>query len=100
MEEKNVKKSLFVRLFEVVIRFILHFRIPILVLIILGTLFFTYALFSLQIDANIFGFSSIAPPASMQTSSAFLQLPLQRHMLRHHQPLQRENLSIMKSLTM
>ena len=63
MEGKNVKKSLFVRLFEVVIRFILHFRIPILVLIILGTLFFAYALFSLQIDANIFGFSSIAPPA-------------------------------------
>ena len=78
MEGKNVKKSLFVRLFEVVIRFILHFRIPILVLIILGTLFFAYALFSLQIDA----------------------LPLQHHMLKHRHPLQRENLSTTKSLMM
>ena len=68
MEEKNVKKSLFVRLFEVVIRFILHFRIPILVLIILGTLFFTYALFSLQIDADVFSFAAIAPDAPYVTT--------------------------------
>ena len=68
MEGKNVKKSLFVRLFEVVIRFILHFRIPILVLIILGTLFFTYALFSLQIDADVFSFAAIAPDAPYVTT--------------------------------
>ena len=63
MEGNEVKKSLFVRVFEVVIRFILRFRIPVLVLIAIITAFFIKALFSLQIDANIFGFSNIAPPA-------------------------------------
>ena len=63
MDNNGVKKSLFVRIFEVVIRFILRFRIPVLILIGIITVFFIKALFSLQIDANIFGFSSIAPPA-------------------------------------
>lgn len=63
MDNNGVKKSLFVRIFEVVIRFILRFRIPVLILIGIITVFFIRALFSLQIDANIFGFSSIAPPA-------------------------------------
>ena len=63
MEGNEVKKSLFVRVFEVVIRFVLRFRIPVLVFVALVTAFFIRALFSLQIDANIFSFSSIAPPA-------------------------------------
>lgn len=63
MDNSKVKKSLFVRVFEVVIGFILKFRIPVLILIFLVTLFFIKALFSLKIDANIFSFSSIAPPA-------------------------------------
>lgn len=63
MKENEVKKSLFVRIFEVIIRFILKFRIPVLVLILLITAFFTKQLFSLKVNANIFSFSSIAPPA-------------------------------------
>ena len=55
MENNNVKKSLFVRVFEVIMRFVLKFRIPVLFLIAAGTVFFIKALFSLQIDANIFG---------------------------------------------
>ena len=62
MEEKAIRKSLFVRVFEVIIRLILKFRIPVLILIVLGTLFFAWALTSLQVDANVFSFSSIAPP--------------------------------------
>ena len=66
MEENNeVRKSLFVRIFEYVIRFILHFRVLVLMLIALGTAFFIWALFSLQIDANIFSFASNVP-ASVQ----------------------------------
>ena len=63
MENNNVKKSLFVRVFEVIMRFVLKFRIPVLFLIAVGTVFFIKALFSLQIDANIFGFASNVPAA-------------------------------------
>ena len=74
MDNNGVKKSLFVRIFEVVIRFILRFRIPVLILIGIITVFFIRALFSLQIDANIFGFSSIAPPAPyVETPQEVLQ---------------------------
>ena len=63
MEERKVSKSLFVKVFEVVIRFILRFRIPVLIFIAAMTAFFVYQLFSLQIDANIFSFTSGVPPA-------------------------------------
>lgn len=63
MEERKVSKSLFVKVFEVVIRFILRFRIPVLIFIVAMTAFFVYQLFSLQIDANIFSFTSGVPPA-------------------------------------
>ena len=63
MEEAKVKKSLFVRVFEVVIRLILKFRVFILIAIAAVTVFFAYELFSLQIDANIFSFTSGVPPA-------------------------------------
>lgn len=63
MEENKVKKSLFVRVFEVIIRLILKFRILVLILIAVGTLFFAFQLRSLQIDANIFGFTSAVPPS-------------------------------------
>lgn len=63
MEEAKVKKSLFVRIFEVIIRLILKFRIFILIAIAAITVFFAYELFSLQIDANIFSFTSGVPPA-------------------------------------
>lgn len=54
----TVKKSLFVSVFEHVIRFILKFRIFVLLLIAIGTVFFSYKLLSLQIDANIYNFAS------------------------------------------
>ena len=63
MEENKVKKSLFVRVFEVIIRIILKFRILVLILIAAGTLFFAFQLRSLQIDANIFSLSSGVPPS-------------------------------------
>ena len=63
MEERKIAKSLFVRVFEVVIRLILRFRIFVLIAIAAATLFFAYQLFSLQIDANIFSFTSGVPPA-------------------------------------
>lgn len=63
MEKKQPKDSLFVRIFEVIIRFILKFRIPILIFIAVMTVFFINALFSLQIDANIFGINSGVPPS-------------------------------------
>ncbi len=63
MEEKKASKSLFVKVFEVVIGFILKFRIPVLIFIGVMTVFFAYQLFSLQIDANIFSFTSGVPPA-------------------------------------
>lgn len=61
MEEKIGKKSFFVRVFEVFVRFILKFRIPVLILIVAGTLFFGYEIFSLQIDANIFSITAGIP---------------------------------------
>lgn len=63
MTESKAGKSLFVRIFEVIIRFILKFRIFVLIAIAAITIFFTYELFSLQIDANIFSFTSGVPPA-------------------------------------
>lgn len=63
MTESKAEKSLFVRIFEVIIRFILKFRIFVLIAIVAITIFFTYELFSLQIDANIFSFTSGVPPA-------------------------------------
>ena len=68
MENNEVRKSLFVRIFEVVIALILKFRIPVLIFIAVMTVFFAKALFSLHVDANIFGFSSIAPPAEYVTT--------------------------------
>ena len=63
MEGQKVSKSLFVKVFEVIIRFILRFRIPVLIFIAAMTVFFAYQLFSLQIDANIFSFTAGVPPA-------------------------------------
>ena len=63
MTESKAEKSLFVQIFEVIIRFILKFRIFVLIAIVAITIFFTYELFSLQIDANIFSFTSGVPPA-------------------------------------
>ena len=63
MAKIKVEKSLFVRIFEVIIRFILKFRIFVLIAIAAVTVFFIYELFSLQIDANIFSFTSGVPPA-------------------------------------
>ena len=63
MEEAKVKKSLFVKIFEVIIKYILKFRIFILIAIGLITVFFAYQLLSLRIDANIFSFASAVPPA-------------------------------------
>ena len=63
MEKKQVKNSLFVKIFEVIIRNIIKFRIPVLIFIFLMTAFFIYQLFSLKIDANIFSFASGVPPA-------------------------------------
>lgn len=60
---ENTNKSLFIRVFEVIMRFILKFRIPVLIFIATMTVFFAYQLFSLQIDANIFSFTSGVPPA-------------------------------------
>ena len=68
MENNEVRKSLFVRIFEVVIALILKFRIPVLIFIAAMTVFYAKALFSLHVDANIFGFSSIAPPAEYVTT--------------------------------
>ena len=58
---KEVKKSLFVRVFEIIMRFVFRFRIPILVIIGLITLFFAWQLRNLQIDAGIFSFTSDVP---------------------------------------
>lgn len=63
MSEIKAGKSLFVRIFEVIIRFILKFKIFVLIAIAAVTVFFVYELFSLQIDANIFSFTSGVPPA-------------------------------------
>ena len=63
MEDAKVKKSLFVKIFEVIIKYILKFRIFILIAIGLITVFFAYQLLSLRIDANIFSFASAVPPA-------------------------------------
>ena len=63
MTESKAGKSLFVRIFEVIIKFILKFRIFVLIAIAAVTVFFIYELFSLQIDANIFSFTSGVPPA-------------------------------------
>ena len=63
MTESKAGKSLFVRIFEVIIKFILKFRIFVLIAIAAVTVFFVYELFSLQIDANIFSFTSGVPPA-------------------------------------
>ena len=63
MAETKAGKSLFVRIFEVIIRLILKFRIFVLIAIAAATVFFIYQLFSLQIDANIFSFASGVPPA-------------------------------------
>ena len=63
MAETKAGKSLFVRVFEVIIRLILKFRIFVLIAIAAATVFFIYQLFSLQIDANIFSFASGVPPA-------------------------------------
>ena len=61
MGTPKVKKSLFVRIFEIIIRYILKFRIFVLIAIAMTTFFFAYQLFSLRIDANVFGFASAVP---------------------------------------
>lgn len=63
MGNNKVKKSLFVTIFEVIIRIILKFRILVLLLITIGTVFFASKLFSIQVDANIFNFSAGVSPA-------------------------------------
>lgn len=63
MVEKKASKSLFVKIFEVIISFILRFRIPVIIFIAIMTVFFAYQLFSLQIDANIFSFTAGVPPS-------------------------------------
>lgn len=63
MSARDTNKSLFVKVFEVIIKIILKFRIPILILIALGTVFFSYHLFSLKIDANIYSFAANVPPS-------------------------------------
>ena len=61
MEEAKVKKTLFVKIFEVIIKYILRFRIFILVAIAALTVFFAYQLLSLRIDANVFSFAAGVP---------------------------------------
>ena len=68
MENLNVTKSLFVRIFEVIIRSVLKLRIFVLIVIALLTLFFLNAVRTLQIDANIFGFTAGVPPAEYITT--------------------------------
>ncbi len=63
MNKNTARDSKIERIFESVIRAILKFRIPILILIAVATAFFVYALFSLQIDANIFGMYTGVPPS-------------------------------------
>lgn len=61
MEKNEVRKSFFVRVFEVIIRYVLRFRIPVLIIIAVLTLFFAWQLKDLQIDAGIFSFTSDVP---------------------------------------
>ena len=61
MEKNEVRKSLFVRIFEVIIKYVLRFRIPVLIVIAALTLFFAWQLKDLQIDAGIFSFTSDVP---------------------------------------
>ena len=68
MENLNVTKSLFVRIFEVIIRSVLKLRIFVLIVIALLSLFFLNAVRTLQIDANIFGFTAGVPPAEYITT--------------------------------
>ena len=63
MDNSNATKSLFVRIFEIIIHAILQCRIFVLIAITLLTLFFLNAVRTLQIDANIFGFTAGVPPA-------------------------------------
>ena len=91
MENNEVRKSLFVRIFEVIIALILKFRILVLIFIAVMTVFFAKALFSLHVDANIFGFSSIAPPAEYVTTpetpqkESLLSTPFLKGLLNSHQ---------------
>ncbi len=83
MNEKELPQSLFINIFEIIIRFILKFRILVLIAIFAITLFFVYQLFSLQIDANIFSFTSGVPPAQQiltpteapETPAVYYSLP-------------------------
>lgn len=63
MDKNTAKDPKIESIFKLVISFILRFRILILIFIAILTVFFTYALFSLQIDANIFGINTGVPPS-------------------------------------
>ena len=58
MNDEVTKLPLFTRIFYRMMRFITKFSIPILIIITLTTVYFTFQLKNLRIDANVFSFTS------------------------------------------
>ncbi len=64
MVNPDEKKSLSTRVFEAILGFVLRFRIPVLIILALLTIFFAYHMTKLSIDAGVFSFSSGVPPTT------------------------------------